>query len=268
MDTQKFIDEQTAEIRGKVGDKKAIVALSGGVDSSVCAALIVKALGRNKCLGIIIPAPDSDPRDATDAGKIAEKLGINTIFHPLDILDDFKFNDVDFEKEVRPLILTMDTLLPPQIELPYIMKLRGRMYIVTYYARKNNYFQCETLEKTEWLLGWHDKFGDGVGDIAPIRHLFKSKVYAIAKELVTKGMLPNLVLDRTPGSGNYPLNDFEELGGLSIQETDDILAYRHLPTKTIEAITGINPNKIAKIKHLVNISRPKRKVPFMMQEQE
>jgi len=253
-----FIRENAKELRNIGG----ALGLSGGVDSAICAALIAEAMGPSNCLGIIIPALDSNPQDAIDAEIIAKYLGIKTVLHPLN-LSEFEFDKRDFEEEVKYLILNMDELLPPQIELPYIMKLRGRMLIVTYYARKNNYFQCETLEKTEWLLGWHDKFGDGVGDIAPIRHLYKTQVYKLAKKFVEEGKLPNLVINRSPGSGNYPLSDYDELGGITIEEVDTILNIVHSSTDLIRKRTNVSAEKIEKIKHLVKISEVKRKVPFL-----
>ena len=240
-----FIRTKAKEL-GNVG---GTLGLSGGLDSSICAALIVEAMGPENCLGIIIPALDSNPQDAKDAKRLAEYLGIRTIYHPLNLIE-FDFEDRDFEKEIRPLLLSMDKLLPPQIELPYIMKLRGRMYIITYYARKNNYFQCQTLEKTEWMLGWFDKFGDGVGDIAPIFHLYKTEVRELAKSIG----VPNFILNRPPTSGNYPLTDEEELG-MSLEEADIILK------KLDKGIMEGNSN-FKKIERMVNISKSKREIPL------
>ena len=124
------------------------------------------------------------------------------------------------------------------------------MYIVTYYTRKNNYFQCQTLEKTEWMLGWFDKFGDGAGDIAPIFHLYKTEVRELAKSIG----VPDFILNRSPTSGNYPLTDEEELG-MSLEEADSILK------KLDKGITEEN-DKFKKIEHLVNISKPKREIPL------
>lgn len=248
-----------------LGTTGMALGMSGGVDSSVCAALACLALGSSNCLGVIIPAHDSDPQDEKDAKEISDLLGMRYIVHPLD-LTEFEFIERDFEKEIKPLLLTMKNLLPPEIELPYIMKLRGRMFIITYYARKNNYMQCQTLEKTEWMLGQMDKFGDGVGDIAPIRHLYKSQVYQLAEEFVGMGMLPGMILNRSSGSGNYPMSNYEELGGLSYDEVDRIL--RAIETKDDDVasslISDISYEGIKKVTNLVKISESKRNIPFMM----
>jgi len=242
-----FIKEKAEEL-GVVG---GCVGLSGGSDSSTCATLIAKALGPSNCLGVIIPASDSNPQDAEDAKRLAKYLKIKTVYHPLN-LAEFEFEDRDFEREVKPLLLSMDKLLPPQIELPYIMKLRSRMMVVTYYARKNNYFQCQTLEKTEWMLGWFDKFGDGAGDIAPIFHLYKTEVRELAKSIE----VPDFILNRHPTSGNYPLTDEEELG-MSLEEADIILK------KLDKGIVEENSN-FKKIERMVSISKPKRELPLWL----
>lgn len=259
---ERIIDfiRQTSKVMQTGG---GVVGLSGGVDSSVCAALLCEALGSDKCLGIIIPANDSNPKDASDALEVARCLKMSIVLHPMK-LEDFEFPKRDFEKEVKPLLLAMDELLPSEIELPYIMKLRGRMLIITYYAKRYNMLQCQTLEKTEWMLGWFDKFGDAAGDIAPIRHLYKTEVYGLAGEYVKKGILPPLVLRRQPGSGNYPMTDYEELGGLSFDETEEILNMIDLPASAIAEHLGIEKNKILKIEHLVSISESKRMIPLML----
>lgn len=236
-----------------LGTNGGVVAISGGIDSAVCAKLVVDALGNDNCLGVAIPARDSNPADKKDANRLASFLNIRIEIFPLNLLlSHFDIPKYNFEKEVKPLLLSMNKLLPPQIELPYIMTLRGRMYITTYYARKNNYFQCQTLEKTEWMLGWFDKFGDGVGDIAPIFHLYKTEVRELAKSIG----VPDFVLSRSPTSGNYPLTDEEELG-MSLEEADIILK------KLDKGIMEENSN-FKKIEKMVNISKPKREIPLWM----
>ena len=63
----------------------AIVGLSGGIDSGLCAALNVQALGKENVVGVIMPSQDSAAADASDAYKLAEYLGIQTIYHPTPI---------------------------------------------------------------------------------------------------------------------------------------------------------------------------------------
>jgi len=251
-----FIREKNDELRTGGG----VVGLSGGLDSSVCAKLIVDSLGIAGCLGIIMPAEDSNPKDRQDALQFADYLGIATEYYPVEkLLSLFEFEEKDFEKEVKPLLINMQELLPPEIELPFIMRLRGRAYILSYYSKKFNLFQCQTLEKTEWMLGLGDKFGDGAGDIAPLMHLFKSEVYELAEYLG----LPRFVLDRKPTSGNYPLTDEEELQMKYPEETDAILKrlLDGMSANEIANETGLELDKVCRIDKMLKFSQVKRDIP-------
>lgn len=250
-------------IREKTGENNwegCVIGLSGGLDSSVCAALAVKALGKDKVLGIIMPAGGSDPRDAEDATNLAKILGIQTIYYAVArLLNTFYIPELDFETEVKPLLIKPTKLLPSEVDLPYLMRLRGRMYILGYYAFRYNYFQCQTLQKTEWMLGWFDKFGDAAGDIAPIFHLYKTQVRQLAEYM----KLPDFILNRAPSSGNDGLTDEEELG-MSLEEVDKILL--HLETGMIDEFifesTYIDINEIKRIRNQVKYSRVKREIPI------
>lgn len=254
-----FIKQKTSENNWD----GCVIGLSGGLDSSVCAALAVKALGKDKVLGIIMPARDSNPNDEKDAVNLARRLGIRTVLHPVYwLLDTFYMPKHDFVTEVKPLLIKPVKLLPSLIDLPYLMRLRGRMYILGYHAFKNNYFQCQTLQKTEWMLGWFDKFGDAAGDIAPIFHLYKTQVRQLAEYL----KLPNFVLTRAPSSGNDGLTDEEELG-MSLEEVDKILFYLEgdIDDETIAKITEIDINEVKRIRHQVEYSQVKREIPIWLE---
>jgi len=244
----------------RLGTEGGALGLSGGVDSAVCAALICEALGPENCLGVVIPAPDSNPQDQRDADRIAACLGMRTTFHPLD-LGMFNFRRYNFETEVKPILTgDLDMPLTRPMQAPFVERLRGRMWIISYYAYKHNYFQCETLNKTEWELGWFDKFGDGAGDIAPIRHLYKTQVYELAQQYVNEGKLPQVVINRAPGCGNYPMpvSDIEEAGGLSFWEVDLILQQEDSNCENL----GVPADKIAWIRKLHSTSKLSREVPL------
>lgn len=263
---QREYDRITQFIREKnelLGTAGAVVGISGGVDSSVCAKLVVDVVGPKKCLGIIMPAPDSNPKDKEDAIVLANFLNIETICHPLNnLLSNFKFKNIDYKKEIEPILLKGE-LLPTHLEDLCTMKMRGRMYILSYYARTLNYFQCQTLEKTEWMLGWFDKFSDAAGDIAPIFHLYKTQVYQLAKYL----NIPKVNFNKPPGPGTYPITD-EEILGMSFVEADTILynLAKEFSIYDIVVITSINLDKVKRIKNMVDDSFIKRDIPFEIEK--
>lgn len=253
----KFIRVKTKEGHYKGG----VVGLSGGVDSSLCSVLIAKALGKDRVLGVIMPARDSNPADEKDAKKFAKWLGIKFVIHPITpLLDLFKvyefYRQFDWEEDIKPW-LTQEVEWAPYCKRHFsIMKLRGRMYILTDYARRLDYFQCQTLNKTELMLGWFDKFGDMAGDIALIQHLYKTEVYQLAKYL----KLPNYIIERPSGSGLYPQTSDEFESGMTFEEIDTVLKYFEKGGE----IKGIETEKIDKVRFLYQSSEVGRNIPLSL----
>lgn len=152
------------------GASGVVIGLSGGVDSSLAAALCVRALGKDRVLGVLMPT-DFTPRDDTeDALELADMLGIRTeIVNVQGILDLF-----------------LDTLNiggdEPELRLPRANILaRIRMVTWYYYANANGYLVVGSSDKSETLIGYFTKYGDGAADFFPIKHLFKTQVRELAR---------------------------------------------------------------------------------------
>ena len=128
--------------------KGLIVGLSGGIDSSVCAALAVRAIGKEKVLGLIEPNAKLDPKYEEDARKLAEQLGIEVKKIAItDMVAAFISNaDVEIAKN--------------QLALGNVMA-RLRMVVNYAYANHLNYLVLGTSNKTEILVGYVTKYGDG-----------------------------------------------------------------------------------------------------------
>ena len=227
MDTTVELYRIVEFIREKAGVgafRGGFVGLSGGIDSTVCAALMVKAFGSDKVFGLAMPERDSNPLDEVDAKKVADWLGIQFevkhITPILEYLNTYEFTKrFDFEKDIKPWLMGDTFAMTYQKDHPYVMKLRTRMLVGADYSRRLNYFQCQTINKTEKLLGWGDPFGDMAGDIAPIEHLWKTEVYELAEILE----VPTYIIERSSGSGNFPLSNFETIQGMTFKECDEIL---------------------------------------------
>ena len=152
------------------GAKGAVVGLSGGVDSSVTATLLVKALGSSNVVGLIMPYKTTPPEDVSDAWSLARMLGIRAIQVDISALRDAFSKAIPFFDE-GARVANGNVLA------------RLRMIILYYFANLNNYMVAGTGDKSEILIGYFTKYGDGGVDFLPIGDLYKTQVRALAKYL-------------------------------------------------------------------------------------
>ena len=192
-------------IRGQVKDAKArgiVLGLSGGIDSAVVAALSQRAVGKNNVLVLFMPC-NSNPKDLKDAKLVAEKLKL-------------KSKLVDLSGVYNNFL----KILP---EAPGLaksnLKPRLRMATLYYFANKLNYLVCGTGNKSELMVGYFTKYGDGGVDILPIADLLKRQVRALAKEL----HIPESVITKPPTAGLWQGQTDEGEMGITYNDLDDIL---------------------------------------------
>jgi len=161
----------------------AVVAMSGGVDSAVVGALCVKALGKRRVLALLMPSDHTPEQDVSDAKKLAEGWGVKW--------------------EVVPITAIVDRLVDAaKVEGTRIAKgnaeARVRMATAYYYANSIGYIVAGTGDRSESILGYFTKWGDGGVDMLPIVHLFKTQVrqlgvyLGLPKEIVEKPASPQL----------------------------------------------------------------------------
>lgn len=226
--------------------KGAIVGISGGIDSSVTLALIVRALGSEKVLGIIMPENDSSSDSKSLAIELANKFKVKTIEENItnallgfgcyqrrdeavkNVVPDFNPQTDKFKIELRQSVSNMK--LPPvfyvtvifsngvveskmlpvkeylQIVAASNFKQRSRMSMLYYHAEANHYAVIGTPNKHEVKQGFFVKYGDGGADVMPIGHLFKTQVYEIARYLG----VPELIIKRTPTTDTYSAEQTQE----------------------------------------------------------
>jgi len=210
-------------IRGSVKrfDKSGvIIGLSGGIDSSVVSFLSVRALGKDRVFGLIMPEKESSPENIRDAEEIAnsleikyekidltpflEELGVYKLVPPgisrsklvltkgLEIFK--KRRGVRMIHSLGILGVATPDELSQRVTAIMLPKLRMRSLILYYHAALKNLLVVGTTNKTEYLLGHYDKYGDGACDIEPIRGLYKTEVRRLAEYLG----VPRKIIDKPP----------------------------------------------------------------------
>lgn len=165
------------------GAKGVIVGLSGGIDSSVVGALCVRALGKEKVVGVLLPATHTPKADMDDARRLAKSWGIKTIEAQI---------DAPFEAIVSSMPAGSGKL--PQANV----KARLRMVLLYYLANTLSMLVAGTGDRSEDSVGYFTKWGDGGVDFLPISHLYKTQVRSLGaylglpRRVVTKPASPQL----------------------------------------------------------------------------
>ena len=225
-------------LRTKLRKRGLVIAISGGVDSAVCAALSVKALGRQKVFGLLLPETDSSSQSLKLGKQLAEQLGIKYITHDIaptleaigcyrwrddairklfpDYTEKWKnkiaisggvdgkfnyFNLVVQSPEGEIFEKRMDLKEYLQIVGATNYKQRIRKTIEYFHADRLNYAVIGTPNRLEYDQGFFVKNGDGSADIKPIAHLYKTQVYALAKYL----NIPDEIATAAPTTDTYSM---------------------------------------------------------------
>lgn len=225
-------------LRTKLHKRGLIVAISGGVDSAVCAALSVKALGSGKVFGLLLPETDSSSQSLVLGKQLAEQLGIEYITHDitptLDAIGCYSWRDdairklfPDYTGEWKNKIAIsggadgqfhyfnlvvqspdgkisekrMDLKEYLQIVAATSYKQRIRKTIEYFHADRLNFSVVGTPNRLEYDQGFFVKNGDGSADIKLIAHLYKTQVYSLAKYL----NLPDEIATAAPTTDTYSM---------------------------------------------------------------
>jgi NAD+ synthase len=212
------------------------VGLSGGVDSACVAGLAKHALGREKVVGVLMPC-HSASIDTEYAHIVADAFALETL-----------------TVDLTPVYDALGAILPSTDSrlAQANLKPRLRMMALYYVANDRNYLVAGTGNKSELMVGYFTKHGDGGVDLLPLGDLYKREVYDLARELgVTQ-----VVLDRSPTAGLWEgQTDEAEMGF-----TYDALE-RALITLTIGGDHGVDRPTLDKVRHMMTISAHKRALP-------
>jgi len=194
---EKFLSDQIEKNHAK----GVILGLSGGIDSAVLAYICKRKL-KEKTLAIIMPDTSITPTETEDALKIIALTGI-----------EYKLIDI------KPIVNEYAMYLEPNEKSKGNLRARVRTNILYYYANMKNYLVLGSSDKSEHLIGYFTKFGDGASDLTPIISLYKLQIRGIAKYLG----VPDNIISKKSSPHLWKDHEAEEELGISYEEIDSIL---------------------------------------------
>ncbi len=229
----------------KIGVHKALLGLSGGVDSAVVACLAQRALGAENVHALIMPYRKSNPLSKKHALLQANKISIS-----YDVIDISEPVDSFFKNDKKASSLRQGNKMA-----------RERMCFLYDHSSKSGALVLGTSNKTELLLGYGTIFGDMASAINPIGDLYKSQVWDLAEYLG----VPKEIVKKEPSADLWQGQTDEEELGYSYLEIDKLLYYlvdeRYPDQFIIEA--GYKQSTIDDIKQRIQRSQFKRRPPII-----
>lgn len=273
------------EVMGTLKKRGVVVGISGGIDSSVSAALAVKALGKDKVFGIFMPEKDSSDESLELGQELAKSLGIEAVVEniapALEGLGCYRRQEEairsvfpDYGKGWKskitlPSILESDRLnvfqltvqtptgeqhtsrmsLPAYLQIVAAtnFKQRVRKMMEYFHADRLNYAVIGTPNRLEYDQGFFVKQGDGSADIKPIAHLYKTQVYALAEALG----VPEGIRRRPPTTDTYSLPQTQEEFYFALPyDRMDLCLYalnNNVPAAEVAPVVGITAEQVERV---------------------
>lgn len=239
---EKFIRMRVEE----AGAAGVVIGISGGIDSAVVATLCVRALGRDKVMGVMMPERGSNPQDLEHGLMIAKWLGIEHVV-------------VDITEAVEAFLKSSpkkgDRLSTANV------KARCRMIVLYHIANSTNRLVMGCGNKSEIMIGYFTKFGDGGADYMPIGDLYKTQVRELAKRLG----IPEEIIKKPPSAGLWEGQTDEGEIGITYDVLDKILSGLEmgLPPERIAKEAECEISSVHKVESMVRKSVHKRRLPLI-----
>ena len=236
----------------KTGFKKALIALSGGIDSSLTAAIAVDALGAENILGISMPSGFSSEGSKTDAQELAENLGIEFLTIPIE--ETFRTS----LKMLKPVFGESDPGLAGEN-----LQARIRGNVLMSISNKFGAIVLTTGNKSEMATGYSTLYGDMAGGFAVLKDVLKTLVYELSvyrNTLGEKPVIPQTVIAKPPSAELRP--EQKDIDSLPPYEVlDPILKAYAEDDRSFEEILamGFERKTVERVMRLVDVSEYKRR---------
>jgi NAD+ synthase len=238
-----FIREQTSV----AGTDRAVLGLSGGIDSTTTAYLAVEALGADAVHGLVMPSTVNREANMSDAERVAQDLGI-----AYDVI------------EIEPIAEAFYDAYPEgagdQVAAGNV-RVRVRAVLNYFVANHENALVLGTGNRSEALVGYFTKYGDGAVDCLPIGNLYKGQVRQLARDLG----VPEDLVTKTPSAGMWKGQTDEDELGMDYDTLDAILALTVdggvPPSKAAGTLEGVSEDEVEYVRGLYEASAHKRRFP-------
>lgn len=284
-ETERITTALRGQLRDDLRKRGLVLGLSGGIDSSVCAALAVRALGAKNVFCLFMPENDSDPESLRLGRDVAQTFGIESVVEDigpsLAAMGCYSRRD-HFIRQIVPdygegwacKVVIASTLeadgynisslvvqapdgtmskhrMPAAVYLGIVaatnMKQRTRKQLEYYHADRLNYAVIGTPNRLEYDQGFFVKNGDGAADVKPIAHLYKSQVYALAEYLG----VPEEVRRRPPTTDTWSLAQTQEEFYFALPyDRMDLCLYgleHDVPADEVASAVGITEEQVGRV---------------------
>jgi NAD+ synthase len=226
-----------------------VVGVSGGIDSSVSATLAARSLG-NKVKALIMPEEGITPiEDIKDAKELCESFNIEYKIIPINQIKESYLKNLGFSSNIKAI---------------GNLSARIRMSILYYFANSYNLLVLGTGDKSEILIGYFTKYGDGGVDVLPIGDLYKTQVRELGRYLG----LSERIVNKKSSPRLWAGQEAESELGISYELLDKILyglVELELDSQSIANRLNIDIETVRRIKEIIRINEHKRKGPIICQ---
>ena len=237
----RFIHDETTN----AGFLKAVIGVSGGVDSAVSAVLAAEALGKDNVLGVIILYTTSSPQSVEDARLLMEKIGIRSELVGIDKMVDGYCS----EQKITDSLRRGNVMARARMIVLYDISARERALVIG------------TSNKTEILVGYGTQHGDLASAINPIGDLYKSQIWQLAETLG----VPKSIIDKAPSADLWEGQTDEKEMGVTYADLDallyEMIDERRSDTELIR--DGFKEELIKRIRETIQRNQFKRRPPVI-----
>jgi len=246
MQVERSIESFISRKVREAGARGVVVGISGGVDSAVVAALCARALGKKRVTALVMPEMEStSKRTIKDAKKVARLLGIECYV-------------IDFSSVYREFKGILPIFSEKALVADGNLRARIRMCILYYFANRRKLLVAGTGDRSELMMGYFTRYGDGGVDFLPIGRLYKTDVRKLA---LTLG-IPLGIVEKKPSPGLWRGQTAEGELGMNYEKLDKIL--KGIGRKGDAALAselGVKESSIRRVRERIKLMEFKNRMP-------